>query len=288
MPLELALDTISDQVVRENFYRIERFIAENMLTGTDFKFFEVDVPTASYSFPIKHGLSFTPTDIIPLAAEGDYNYYFRTQDSDQNNIYVATHGPVRLRFLLGKLNQTGRRALKNSALPFVAPNIGQTTGTLSGAGSDGWAFIQDAGRTRTNPMMLKAGVRTLMPNDALGTLTNYENAPANANSWWDPSNSRFWPSHIGEFYTFRLNWRIKPALNNMNVTLDLDIGTANSIATKTFYLTKGAGNESMFSEALPTGITQGPYSNGIAFMIRSDCDAQLYGINLTIIRDYHL
>lgn len=130
MALELILKDIVDERVRENFFRIQRFISENILLGTDFKFFEVDIPQASEAYAIPHNLKFAPKDIIALSSDGDYNFYFRSDLNDSKNIYVSTNGPVRLRFLAGRYKQTGRKTLKDSQKPFVPPHAGgQTPGT---------------------------------------------------------------------------------------------------------------------------------------------------------------
>lgn len=280
---------MADPILRENFFRIQRFMAENLLLSTDFKFIEADVPVATYSFPIQHGLSFVPTDIIPLAAEGDNNFYFNTAETDRDNVYVATHGPVRLRFLVGRFKQTGRRVLKDTKLPFVAPGIvSQGSGTISGGGSDGWAFIQDGGRNPSNPLQLTANVRTVLPNDQAGPLTNYTNAPANASSWWDAINYKFWPSKAGEFYTFKLNFQLAPTINNKNVFVETNIGTGNAPYATTNYLTRGAGVINRFSLSIPMAAGNAAFSNGIQFTVMCDCDAQVSNINLTVIRDFHL
>jgi hypothetical protein len=286
---DLILKDVTDPIVRENFARIQEAFRQDPFAYNNFKFFEVDIASPSFAYAIPHGLSYVPRDILLLSADGDYNFYFRYDDTDRTNIYVAAHGPVRLRFLAGTIPQVGTRRLPESSLPFVAPlSGGNATPSSMGAGSDGWAFIQDSTWTPTNPIPMTAGQRVLILNDGAGPLTNYVNAPANASSWWDKVNSVFWPSKLGEFYTARVNFRVKPVLNNVNATLYVDIGTANPMISKTFYLTKGAATESMFSESLAMPISNAPFSNGIKFFLKCDCNASLYGINLTLLRDFHL
>jgi hypothetical protein len=285
LSLDLILKDVSDPILRENFFRIQQFIASNTFTANDFKFIEADVPKEASAYPVNHGLKYTPTDIIPLSAEGDFNYFFRTDMSDGKNVYINSDGPVRLRFLVGRINQVGRRALKDSQLPFVSPT--EFASTLN-TGSDGWAFIQDGAYNSTSPFLISAGARTKLPNNAAGTLTNYINAPANATTWWDKINYVFHPSKQGEFYTFKLNFQLVPSANNKNIVLETDIGTGNSPFSQSYALPKGAGLVNKFSIPIPMAIGQAAFNSGIVFYITCDCDASVYGINLTIVRDYHL
>lgn len=122
--IELILKDIDDLYTRENFFRLKGFINSQVLFEGDFKLFDVDVPQAEAKFRVKHGLTFTPADIIPLAFEGNGNYYFRYQEFDRENIYLTTVGPTRLRFLAGKLKDPvigSNRDARNEAYPFVAP-----------------------------------------------------------------------------------------------------------------------------------------------------------------------
>ncbi len=285
--LTLILKDIKDPIVRENFFRISNFISQNVLIGTDFKFYEVDIPQKNYAYPIPHGLKFTPTDIIPLASEGDFNYYFRTDESDSTNIYVAADGPVRLRFLAGCINQTGRRPLSDSQLPFVSPTA-DTTGTISSSGSDGWVFIQDGTYTSSNPLIVSANARTLLPNDKTGSLTNYTQAPSNASSWWSASTATFSPSKLGEFYTFKLNFIVVPTVANKNILFETDIGTTNATSAQNIYMSRGAGATVKVSQSIPFSVGSSTFQNGVRLYVTPDCQCSIYNINLTIIRDFHL
>lgn len=120
--LDLILKDIQDIWARENFFRIRKFLGEQPLNDGDFKFFDITIPARSSHFKIAHGLTFIPADIIPLAAEGDFNFYFRFQDFDKTYMYITANGPVRIRFLAGKMkDKAGAAADLVAPFPFVAP-----------------------------------------------------------------------------------------------------------------------------------------------------------------------
>lgn len=133
--LDLILKDIQDPYTRENFFRLRRFLSNQVIFDGDFKLFDVSIPQQDANFKVKHGLTFIPADLIPLAAEGNYNYFFKYQDFDRENIYINAKGPVRLRFLAGKLkDQLGNTAREDSqGFPFVSPGDTSAPGFIYGA-----------------------------------------------------------------------------------------------------------------------------------------------------------
>jgi hypothetical protein len=116
--VDLILKDIQDPYVRENFFRLSKFLNSQVWFEGDFKFFDVTIPSKDESFAIRHGLTFTPADIIPLAVTGDFNFYFEYSKFNDTYIYIKTNGAVRLRFLAGKLAKNVRDKL-NPTLPSV-------------------------------------------------------------------------------------------------------------------------------------------------------------------------
>jgi len=102
--IDLIQKDVQDQYARENFTRIADFINEQILFQGQFKLFDVRIPSATENYIIGHGLDFIPVDIITLYVEGDFSWYFKYQATDRTNIYVSAAGPVRIRFLAGKLS----------------------------------------------------------------------------------------------------------------------------------------------------------------------------------------
>ena len=101
MSLDLILKDISDKYIRENFFRLKKFLGGQVLFDGNFKFYEIVIDEVNPAFKIAHGLPFIPRDIIQLSVVGDYNYYFLYNDFDRENLYVFAAGPCRIRFLAG-------------------------------------------------------------------------------------------------------------------------------------------------------------------------------------------
>ncbi len=121
--LDLILKDIDDQHIRENFFRIARFLNDQVFFDGDFQLYDITIPAASDNFKIRHGLNFIPVDIIPLAIEGNYNFYFRYNDFDRDNMYLFAGGPMRIRFLAGKLKEKIKNRFSDNQTPppFVPP-----------------------------------------------------------------------------------------------------------------------------------------------------------------------
>lgn len=104
MALDLILKDISDKYIRENFFRLKKFLGGQVLFDGSFKFFDIEIDEINLSFKIPHGFTFIPLDIIRLSVTGNANVTFLYDDFDRDNIYVATAGPCRLRFLAGRID----------------------------------------------------------------------------------------------------------------------------------------------------------------------------------------
>ena len=134
MRLELILKDIRDRWTKENFFRIERFIREQVILDGQFKFYNVEIDRAITELKIPHQLDFVPIDIIDLAVQGDHNYYFVHEKFDQTNMVVTTQGPVKLRFLAGRFPGTGFAG--NNSFTLVPPAVG-AQGPAGSAGPQG-------------------------------------------------------------------------------------------------------------------------------------------------------
>jgi hypothetical protein len=132
--IELILKDIQDLYVRENFFRLRNFLGDQVLFEGDFRLYDITIPKAEKRFRIKHGMSFIPADIINLAFQGNGNYYFHYQEFDRENMYVTALGPVRIRFLAGKLKDPVR-APDGEPFPFVAP------GDVLAPSSPGFVYV---------------------------------------------------------------------------------------------------------------------------------------------------
>lgn len=107
---------------------MSKFVNAQDLFNGDFKFFDITIADTNDNFKLLHGLTYTPSDIIPLSATGNLNYFFRYQDFDKSFIYISAQGPVRLRFLAGKLPDQNKNNV--APLAFVAPGSSTSADTL--------------------------------------------------------------------------------------------------------------------------------------------------------------
>lgn len=121
--VDLILKDITDKYVRENFFRLNNFLRDQVFFEGNFEFFEVDIKAQDLNFRVQHSLKFIPQDIFFLAVEGDHNFYFKYQNFDRDFIYISANGPCIIRFIAGRLSDKGRNALK-ARYPFVAPSAG--------------------------------------------------------------------------------------------------------------------------------------------------------------------
>lgn len=144
--VELILKDIEDPYVRENFFRLSNFLNQQVWFEGDFQLFDIVIPGAFENFKIKHGLTFIPADIITLAVEGNYNFFFKYTSFDTEYMYVQAEGATRIRFLAGKLKDPIRNKLTAASLPFVAP------GDIVGPASPG--FVYGAVNTKIGPFWL--------------------------------------------------------------------------------------------------------------------------------------
>lgn len=122
MGLDLILKDIENNPwIRENFFRIQKFMNSVVFSDQTFKVFNVDIKAADTSFKIPHGLAFIPEDIIVTHVEGDFNFYFRYQEFDRDNLYVTAAGPVKLKFLAGSFKSQIKNEGQGLTYPLVPP-----------------------------------------------------------------------------------------------------------------------------------------------------------------------
>lgn len=119
--IELILKDITDPYVRENFFRISRFLGNQAIFDGDFEFFEIEINQANTTTSIQHGLKFIPEDVIILSVVGNYNFYFEYANFTTTELKIFTEGPCKLRFFAGLLRDKnyGR---KISNLTLIPPN----------------------------------------------------------------------------------------------------------------------------------------------------------------------
>lgn len=119
--LDLILKDIPDLYTRDNFFKIKNFISDQALLDAGFKLFDVTIAAKDSNFRVQHGLSFIPLDIIPLSIFGNYNFYFKYNNFDNDSLYINAQGPVRIRFLAGKLKNLSKGSNQAQSPSTIAP-----------------------------------------------------------------------------------------------------------------------------------------------------------------------
>lgn len=244
--IDLIFKDIEDPYVQENFFRLKSFLSDQVIFEGDFKLFDITINRKETKFRIKHGLSFIPADIIALAFEGNGNYYFHYQDFDREYLYVTAHGPVRIRFLAGKLKDPVSAVVRTSQLPFVAP------GDVIAPSSPGFVFVainqQSAGYWLTGGDGISSNVTGIpvLFSDAIVTLAAI-GADAEADCTigiYQHDGYGLGLAEVGQFVTtvggpkrFSLNFPIAPSTNTQ---LACRLLSGNSSNMKASLVVKGS------------------------------------------------
>jgi len=120
------LQEIQDKYVRENFFRLTRFIQDQVILDGNWKLLEHYFPKAVTNFKKEHTLGFKPKDIIILNVTGDRNVYFHYDKFTKTHLDITAAGPCKIRFLAGSFKEDFLGSV-GADLPHVA--IGGSTVT---------------------------------------------------------------------------------------------------------------------------------------------------------------
>ena len=158
---------------------------------------------------------------------------------------------------------------------------------LSKHNEQGWIQVADSQFDTAFRLGVFADTRTLLPNDGVNVINTY--GPAGSASWWDAANDKFQPDQVGDFYTWRTQFVADPALNDRNLTIELDIGTGGSpnvIWSKTIRLARGAGVDTRVTESMDI-YTLGTFvTNGGKVYVTCDGYIEIYDIVHLIHRSW--
>jgi len=98
---DIILKDITDQYVRENFFRIHKFFQKYPLFRSEFLFFEIDFKGAVTKQKVQHALGFKPTDVIQTRLLGTGALTWEYADFDATNLVITTTGPCTVRAFIG-------------------------------------------------------------------------------------------------------------------------------------------------------------------------------------------
>ena len=149
--LELLLREIEDKWTRENFFRLVKFVKEQVILSTDWKLHEIRFDGAVTNFKYPHRQGFIPYDVIVLQVIGDRNVEFNYDKFDLTNLDITVKGACYVRFLAGRLkdrvlSEAARQGLTNVSVgtpggsPTPLPNISRVMNCSSGAAVNDWVY----------------------------------------------------------------------------------------------------------------------------------------------------
>lgn len=98
---DLILKDISDKYVRENFFRLQKFIQGFPFFRGEWFFFEFEFEAAVTDQRLQHGLSFKPTDIVQTSLTGTGSLTWNYENFTDKLLYVTTTGPCKVRAFVG-------------------------------------------------------------------------------------------------------------------------------------------------------------------------------------------
>jgi len=99
--IQIPLSGITDKLIRDAFRTVQDFInGKTILDGT-WKLIEITNTSAVTSQAYSHGLSFTPTDAIPLSVSSG-TVTWHTSLFDSNSVYYTTSAASTVRALVGR------------------------------------------------------------------------------------------------------------------------------------------------------------------------------------------
>jgi hypothetical protein len=98
----LLRQEIEDQYVQENFKRLMDYGNANPLDRANFQFFSIDIPSAVTNFKYRHGLGFTPLDVIIMHNSNNAAITLNYSKFDSNELDINASGATLLRCLVGR------------------------------------------------------------------------------------------------------------------------------------------------------------------------------------------
>ena len=99
--LDLLIQEMKDDYVRENFKRLKTFASGQKLLNGSWQFVELVIPSAVINFKFAHNLGFAPRDIIQTSSIGAGVLTWNYSLFDNVNLDLTTTGAVTVRFFVG-------------------------------------------------------------------------------------------------------------------------------------------------------------------------------------------
>ena len=96
---------IEDTYSQENFKRLQGHINSSPLEKGNFKFFEIEFPSAVTNFKFKHNLDFVPKDILLLYNSQNTVVTFNYLLFDRIDLDITTAGATIIRCFVGRYEE---------------------------------------------------------------------------------------------------------------------------------------------------------------------------------------
>jgi hypothetical protein len=98
---DFILKDVQDQWVRENFFRLQKFLQGVPFLKGEFVFFEKSFPAGAGGVIFPHGLLFRPTDIIQTAVSNNGIITWNYDKFTKTDLNVSVSGPCTVRAFVG-------------------------------------------------------------------------------------------------------------------------------------------------------------------------------------------
>lgn len=103
--ISLPIKDIKDVVVRRMAELIVSFVESKKILNGDWAFFEISFTEAVSEYKHRHGLKYTPRDVIQTSISGSGSVTWLFDKFDQDYVYVTATGPCTVRSFIGKYTE---------------------------------------------------------------------------------------------------------------------------------------------------------------------------------------
>lgn len=103
--ISLPIKDIKDTVVRKMAELIVAFVKSKKILNGDWAFFEITFTGAVTEFKHRHGLPYTPRDVIQTSLTGAGSVTWIYTMFDENYVYITTTAPCVLRAFIGRYKE---------------------------------------------------------------------------------------------------------------------------------------------------------------------------------------
>ncbi len=106
--VKFFLREIEDKYIRENFFRLDKFLRDDTLKKSQFTFFTVTITGSVTNKKFAHNLPFKPTDVILLSVTNSDSatVTWHYDKFDRENVEISTNATCTIRAFLGRYSDS--------------------------------------------------------------------------------------------------------------------------------------------------------------------------------------